>query len=36
MANSINGLQNIGNRHDSIISKLLKFRKWIIARIGLN
>jgi len=36
MANSINGLQNIGNRYGSIISKLLKFRKWIIARIGLN
>ena len=36
MANSLNGLQNIGNSYDSIISKPLKFIKWIIARIGLN
>ena len=36
MANSLNGLQNIVNNYDSIISKPLKFIKWIIARIGLN
>ena len=36
MANSLNSLQNIVNSYDSIISKLLKFKKWIIARIGLN
>ncbi|MGI0050623.1 MAG: hypothetical protein ACRD8K_02700 [Nitrososphaeraceae archaeon] len=36
MANSLNGLQNIGNNYYSIISKLLKFIKWIIVRIGLN
>ena len=31
MANSLNSLQNIVNSYDSIISKLLKFKKWIIA-----
>ena len=36
MANSLHALQNIMNSYDSIISKLLKFKKWIIARMGLN
>jgi hypothetical protein len=36
MVNSLHALQNIMNSYDSIISKLLKFKKWIIARIGLN
>jgi hypothetical protein len=34
MANSPNSRQNIGNRNDSTISKLIKFKKWIRGHLG--
>ena len=36
MANSPNSRQNIGNRNDSTISKLIKFKKWIRGHLGSN
>jgi hypothetical protein len=36
MANSPNSRQNIGNRNDSTISKLIKFKKWIRSHLGSN